>query len=301
MDASIFQGNLVRSDRIVYTPSPFAKENLIYLQEVGRLQALQPHTSQREHLASYLFFLVEEGEGSVRFGGSQFSLRKGDCAFLDCTTPYSHRSSDLLWSLKWVHFYGSNMPGIYEKYIQRGGAVCFTTEYFQEYSGLLDQLYDIAASEFYIRDMKLYEKLTSLLTLLMEESWNPAVPSADTRQGKRDIQPIRRYLEQNYQKKISLDELSEQFYINKYYLTRIFKEYYGLSISSYLQQLRITRAKQLLRFTDLPVENIGTQCGIPDPNYFSRIFRKIEGVSPGQFRSMWNKGKTDDGQQFRLH
>ena len=100
MDTAIFQGNLVRSDRIVYTPSSFAKANLIYLQETGRLEALEPHTSQREHLASYLFFLVEKGEGTVHFGGRQFQLTAGDCAFLDCSTPYSHRSSENLWALR---------------------------------------------------------------------------------------------------------------------------------------------------------------------------------------------------------
>ena len=79
------------------------------------------------------------------------------------------------------------------------------------------------------------------------------------------------------------------FYINKYYLTRIFKEYYGVSVNSYLQQLRITQAKQLLRFTNLPVEQIAAQCGIPDLQLFLPGIRKVEGVSPGQFRSMWNR------------
>lgn len=289
MDTAMFQGNLVRSDRIVYTPSSFAKANLIYLQETGRLEALEPHTSQREHLASYLFFLVEKGEGTVHFGGRQFQLTAGDCAFLDCSTPYSHRSSENLWALRWAHFYGAGMPGIYEKYIQRGGAVCFPTRYGQQYRALLQEIHEIAASELYIRDMKLYEKLVCLLTLLMEESWNPSGQACGSRRARRDLQPVRRYLEEHYQQRISLDELAEQFYINKYYLTRIFKEYYGVSVNSYLQQLRITQAKQLLRFTNLPVEQIAAQCGIPDPNYFSRAFRKVEGVSPGQFRSMWNR------------
>ena len=63
MDAPLFDGELVHSNRIIYTPSPFARSSLLHLQEVGTLQARQPHTSDRKNLASYLFFLVERGSG----------------------------------------------------------------------------------------------------------------------------------------------------------------------------------------------------------------------------------------------
>lgn len=87
--------------------------------------------------------------------------------------------------------------------------------------------------------------------------------------------------------RINLDDLAERFYINKFYLARIFKEQFGTSINNYLLQIRITHAKQLLRFTDRTVETIGRECGVEDANYFSRMFRKVEGISPGEFRRMW--------------
>ena len=49
---------------------------------------------------------------------------------------------------------------------------------------------------------------------------------------------------------MTLDDLSQRFYINKYYLTKLFKQTYGVTVNSYLLQIRITRAKQLLRFTE---------------------------------------------------
>jgi transcriptional regulator GlxA family with amidase domain len=70
-------------------------------------------------------------------------------------------------------------------------------------------------------------------------------------------------------------------------MTRIFKEQFGVSINTYLQQIRITQAKQMLRFTDQTVEAIGVQCGIGEPNYFSRIFRQVEGVAPSEYRRKW--------------
>ena len=52
----------VRSSRILYTPSPFARSSLLHLQEVGSLTAMKPHISKREKLHSYLCFVVEDGD-----------------------------------------------------------------------------------------------------------------------------------------------------------------------------------------------------------------------------------------------
>ena len=74
-----------------------------------------------------------------------------------------------------------------------------------------------------------------------------------------------------------LDELAEKFFINKFYLSKIFKETYGTTVNNYLISKRITRAKQLLRFTDMTVDEVGAAVGMGDANYFSRMFRKVEG------------------------
>ena len=98
---------------------------------------------------------------------------------------------------------------------------------------------------------------------------------------------VKEYLDQNYATRITLDELSKAFYINKYYLTRVFKEQYGQSITNYLTSLRITHAKQLLRFSDKTVEEIGLECGLGALHYFSRVFKEVEGVAPSVYRSQW--------------
>lgn len=286
MDASLFHGSLVESDRIIYTPSVFAKTNLIHLQEIGRLQAKQPHISMRENLASYLFFIVLSGSGTLEYNQSPYELKKGDCVFLDCRRPYFHRSSEQLWSLTWVHFYGPNMGGIYQKYTERGGRPSFSPRSTAPYEAIITGIYEMAASSDYIRDMKIFEKLTALLSLLMEESWHPETKLCHASQ-KYSLQQIREYLDQHYHEKITLDQLADAFFINKYYLTRIFREQFGLTITGYILQLRITHAKQLLRFSDTSIEKIGEECGMKDANYFSRMFKKVEGISPGEYRRRW--------------
>ena len=286
MDTALFEGTLVESERILYTPSTFARTNLIHLQECGRLKALSPHTSHRENLASYLCFIVLEGSGALEYDQKHYTLSAGDCVFLDCKKSYLHRCSNQLWTLEWAHFYGPNMPGIYEKYTERGGLACFRPQSLAPYQKILDSLCETASSSDYVRDMKIFEQLTALLFLLMQDSWHPGSTAKPTSR-KYNLQQIKDYLDFHYPETIRLDDLAETFYINKFYLTRIFREQFGVSINAYLLSLRITHAKQLLRFTDFSIEKIGIQCGMKDANYFSRMFKKVEGISPGEYRRQW--------------
>lgn len=287
MNPSLFYGNLVDSKRILYTPSEFAKTNLIHLQEIGTLHAQKPHTSSRNGLASYLFFVVTEGSGTLHYDGMSYSLSSGSCIFLDCHKPYSHSSSENLWTLKWVHFYGPNMAAIYQKYAERGGRPCFSSTHTQTYISKLESIFDIAASSSYIKDMKIYEELTTLLTLLMEDSWSTDKSQKQNPAGKRNLQDVKEYIDLHFAEKIMLENLADNFYINKYYLTRIFKEQFGMSINQYILLQRITYAKQLLRFSQHSIEQIGQLCGIADANYFTRAFKKVEGMTPGEYRKRW--------------
>lgn len=277
----------VQSDRILYTPSAFARGSLLHLQEVGTLKALHPHTSTRSGLVSYLCFLVLEGEGSLTYDGRQYSLKLGDCVFIDCRKTYSHSTSDCLWSLSWCHFYAPFMPAIYEKYKERGGLPVFHLEDTMHFEVIFKQLYELAASSDYIRDMRINERLSSLLTLLMQESWNPE--NSTVSKKRMELAAVKSYLDEHYIERITLDELEVRFFINKYYLLKIFKENYGSTISNYLIAKRITRAKQLLRFTKLTIDEIGCEVGMDGAGYFSRMFKKAEGISPKEYRKQWQQ------------
>lgn len=284
----LFPGrDIVDSDRIIYTPSDFARTSLFHLQETGTLQAKKAHTSFREGLSSYLFFMVEEGRGYLTYCGERYPLRKGDCVFVDCRHGYSHTTAERPWKLRWVHFYGPNMGAVYEKYLGRGGKPAFTTKQETAYRKWLEELYCIASSDSYVRDMKLNEKLAGLLVLLMEDGWQTENHNQSEKQ--LNLQTVKEYLDQHYTEKITLDMLSEKFYINKYYLLEMFKLRYGMGINEYVIHMRITKSKRLLRFTQLRIEEIAYECGMNSLNYFSRVFKKVEGVTPGEYRRSWVK------------
>lgn len=276
---------IVTSNRILYTATSFAKSNLIYLQEIGNLKAQKSHRSTRLNLDSYLFIMVKNGRGRLKYDGSNYNLEEGDIVFIDCRKQYFHETDrENLWELAWIHFYGEAMPAIYDKYISRGGKTVFHPENLDEYLEIHGRLFEVAKSDDYIRDMKLNADLNNLLVLIMEQSWNPE-EIEDTK--KQNLLGIKEYLDDNYQNKISLDEISNKFGISKFYLTRVFKEKYGVSINTYLCQVRITKAKNMLRFTDEKIETIGRECGLGEPNYFSRIFKNVEGITPSEFRDKW--------------
>lgn len=277
---------IVSFKRVLYTPTSFAKSALLYLQEIGSLQAEQPHISSRTHLSSYLFFCVNSGEGKLDYHGKTYKLTAGDSAFIDCQQPYSHSTSTELWSLSWIHFSGVTMQDIYQKYQGRGGRPVFHPENITAFTDLHESLFTLASSDDYIRDMRINSGLNELLVLLMNESWHPT-EHLNSALKKQNIDPIRDYLDKHYTEKISLDALAEQFFISKFYLTRVFKEQFGVSINTYVLNLRITKAKQMLRFTDKKLEDIGYQCGLGAPHYFSRIFKQVEGITPSEFREKW--------------
>lgn len=223
MDQELFnpQSSSVTSSRILYTPSTFARTSLLHLQEVGSLQAIHPHTSTRTNLTSFLCFVVLLGTGSLTYEGTTYELSAGDCVFIDCRKAYSHSTSDVLWSLQWCHFYAPSLPAVYEKYKERGGWPVFHPADIKPFTTLLTDIYDLASSSDYIRKMRINEKLGTLLTLLMEQSWHPE--SVTVSRKRMELAAVKEYLDEHYTEKIMLEELAEKFFINKFYLSKIFK------------------------------------------------------------------------------
>lgn len=297
MNDELFTAHVVSSDRILYTASSFARLSLLHLQEIGSLTANRPHTSKREKLQSYLCFVVEDGNGTLEYEGKTNELVAGDVVFIDCRKPYSHSTSKKLWNLRWCHFYGPNMSSIYRKYMERGGQPVFQTQQLSSYHTILSELYSIANSDDYVRDMRIHEKLSSLLILLMEDAWtcrdkNEEV-SEEPANKSVDIQEVKEYLDSSFKQKLTIDDLAGRFYINKYYLMSLFKGRYGVTVNAYLNQLRVTYVKQNLRFTEKTVEMLAMELDI-EPTYLSRLFKKIEGISPSEYRKQWSSNRDKD-------
>ncbi|MCI7107239.1 MAG: AraC family transcriptional regulator [Lachnospiraceae bacterium] len=93
------------------------------------------------------------------------------------------------------------------------------------------------------------------------------------------------YIQQNYCGRITLSELSSQFHLSQKYISRYFKEHFHLTLSQYLNYLRMTHAKHLLETTSLPVTEIAMQSGFSNVSYFIRAFKENFGMAPLQYRN----------------
>ena len=108
--------------------------------------------------------------------------------------------------------------------------------------------------------------------------------AASTDEVDSVVQTIQSYISQHYMEDLSLEQLAGMAYLSPSYLSRLFKRATGENLTSYIQNVRIEQAKVLLRTTSLKTYEIAERVGIPDPVYFSRIFKKITGVKPKDFR-----------------
>lgn len=98
------------------------------------------------------------------------------------------------------------------------------------------------------------------------------------------VQEALRYIDQHLQDPLSLRETAEALHMNSSYLSVLFKEQTGLTFSEYLTHRRIQRARELLLGTSMPVAEIAEQVGYQTARYFVKVFRSLEGQSPGQYR-----------------
>ena len=93
------------------------------------------------------------------------------------------------------------------------------------------------------------------------------------------------YIKDNYMKKINLDDIAAHVFLSRTYLSRIFKEEMNMSISAYINKIRIEKSKILLLDNSLSLADVANLVGFVDQSYFNKIFQKTMGVSPGKYRT----------------
>lgn len=118
-------------------------------------------------------------------------------------------------------------------------------------------------------------------TRLYEYQLNNIPPTIST---NKSLEELKKYILSNFAYNFTLDFLASQVHLSREHLSRSFKKYTGQTISEYLLDVRMTRAKQMLRNPKNSITDIGTYCGYNTVGNFQRAFKKHTGMSPREYR-----------------
>jgi circadian clock protein KaiC len=254
MLSEIFKNTKYELGIIPFPLGPNGKENLIAVWGFAYAipkWGLYPQTS----LELLKFFTSFENQKRVELsGGSTFPARKNICLDKEIlrNKPYYKNA---------IHF----LEEVKTKNI-------FKTPYFEKIFPLLREvIWDILNNRIKI-DGGLKDVDLKLKNVETKPNYSYLVNSTIN------------FLEENLHKPLKLTDISNHLRLSPYHLSRVFKSETKKTIFEYLLHLRIEKAKRLLRNIQLNISEISRECGFNDANYFTRVFKKNNGISPTEYR-----------------
>lgn len=164
--------------------------------------------------------------------------------------------------------------------------------FFKTYYMISDLLFDF--------DKGLYEQLknSNILRLMgealtrveLETAYLDMIRLLTGQKVKREdisnytIKKAINYIREHYQESITLEEVSRKLEITPEYLSTLFNRVMEINFSTFLKQFRVSHAKRLLKGTELKIYEVSEKVGYGDPKYFMRVFKEVQGISPGEYR-----------------
>lgn len=275
------------STRMLHTPGDFARKHLLFVQEVGKLRSLKPHKAGREKLDSFLFLGVLEGEGRIEILGKSYRLKKGDCVYLNCMGQYVHESSeDHPWKLMWVHFNGSEAKAYHDLFLEKNGdSSVFHPDYLKDAEKLIELLMEYQKEKNLVSELESSSVLVQIVNFCLLNVMK--IEGPDQEREFKICEKIREYVNENFKDQELMQHLSAVYEKGQEELNVIFHRVYGIDLQDYILNRRFTAAKELLRFTIRPMEEVQEESGIRNGDLFRQLFKEGEGMSAEEYRMKW--------------
>lgn len=207
---------------------------------------------------------------------------------LDCKEAHEYGTVGANgWHMDWVHFNGGSSQSYVELIVNNAGPVLSLTDN-SVIPRLLDELLLAHRKRRLDADILSSQWIVEMLTELLLQSIHKNSDSAEATYPAYILE-IMNEMERNCSAKIPLDELAAQHSFSKYHLAREFKRYTGYSPNEYLTHVRLSLAKEMLKFSRMTITQIAEHTGYNQPSFFIRMFKQKEGITPLEFRKFWSE------------
>ena len=195
----------------------------------------------------------------------------------------------------WVHFTGSDVKNILRSYNIPMDDPIFYSGASSTYSYLFkEMIHELQNCKTGYEDLlAMYLRQIFLLVQRTRQEERPTVSTYI----QEEMEFARRYFNEHYNESISIQEYAESRNMSVCYFQRNFKQIVKHTPMQYLLTIRVNNAASLLEATDYSMAEIAAIVGYEDPLYFSRLFRKIKGVSPRDYRNLVKDGAKESTHQ----
>ena len=280
---------------MIHTPTNIAlNNNRIYVQ--SRFDEWQYQWPLHTHKGLEIFYFIQ-GQANYIIGDTIYELLPGDMLlFSGDVTHRVNPSNDVKYVRSYINFLPSFIEDelsteLYSKLIKlfdnsNGLRIQWLPEERDEIEKYFAMLYNENQKELVGYNYMLTSSLVQLLIHIYRKSKYLVefTPSAQPTNSQMTVQRILQYVNQVYKENESLDTLSVNLHLSKYYMCHCFKEVTGYTINSYIMRKRVDEAKRLLVESQNSINEIGEMIGFNSTIHFSRTFKQYAGVSPLAFR-----------------
>ena len=256
----------------------------LFMQGVGFYPKAQGHQMTRQNHEDHLLLYCNGGKGWVQSGREEQPVNKGDLVVLPQGVAHHYRADDQdPWNLYWVHFSGSKSQAYVDHLALPSPTLLVHVGPHPKLIADFEALLSVRATGYnmnaFIHGAQVLKQMLTFLALLT---------TSRVRQSGHflDLQSIQAFMEEHLQGEIDLDALAAQANLSKFHFSKRYKALTGYSPIQHFIHLKIERACYLLDVSEQSIGDVALALGYEDAHYFSRLFRKVTGVSPSQYRQL---------------
>ena len=246
-----------------------------------------------------ILFYILDGEVEIEYDMRKIQLKETDILALNRGTSYSLYGKEPFLVAS-VELMGSTFESICDgiHYYINCNSSDNKSEHYTKLRSLLRQMimnqiyieederkYSYLFFEYY----SLYYRLLETITAYFLEGRAGNLPDGKREERRREIE---HYINIHYMESIGLEDVAEELYLSKGYLSKFFTQCFGITFSQYLKEIRLKHAMSELLYTRKPITQIAMDCGFSGSSFFNRIFREKFGKNPTEIRKEFS-GKLE--------